>query len=131
VKGDILMKTFWKWVLGIVIVLVVLAGLALAWHYLFPQFSFGYGMRAFPNHRGWGGRYFGRMPMMGGYGWMPFGFFGMWLFPLAVIALLVLGIIWLVKAVSRPKVPARVCSNCGRPAASDWSTCPYCGKKLE
>jgi hypothetical protein len=122
-------KTFWKWILGIVIVLVVLVGLGLAWHFLVPQFGYGFGMRAYPYHGRMGG-FFGRGHMMGGYGWMPFGFFGMWLLPLAVIALFVLGVVWLVKAISGPKTASRVCANCGRPAATDWTTCPYCGKKL-
>jgi hypothetical protein len=25
---------------------------------------------------------------------------------------------------------ARTCSNCGKPAQEDWSTCPYCGHAL-
>ena len=77
-----------KWTIGIIVGLVVLFALPLVWQAIFP--SNGYGMM--------GGGY-GHMPMMGGfgYGFMPLGMLFMWLIPLGVIALIVLGIAALVK----------------------------------
>lgn len=115
------MKNAWKWILGIVIVLAVLTLLPYLWRVLFP--AYGYGMM---------GGYYG-YPMMGGYGMMgftPFGMLFMWLIPLGSLALLVLGIVWLVNAVSGSKAAARLCAHCGRPAQADWKTCPYCGNAL-
>jgi len=84
-----------------------------------------------------------RSGMMGSWGYMqPFGFFGaglMWLIPIGVIVLVVLGIQSLFKnsnktnqQPSQPQVsePARVCPSCGKTAQSDWNTCPYCGTEL-
>ncbi len=80
-----------KWIIGIVLVLVVLQfAMPFVWHLIFPNAYAGYGMMG----RGYG---YG-MPMMGyGFG---FGFFGMlfmWLIPLGTLALIVLGVVWLVK----------------------------------
>lgn len=81
--------------------------------------------------------------MMGGWGFAPFGWFIMllWmLFPLSVLALLVLGIAWLFGQVSGAgaartggsgQPPAgQTCSNCSRPVQADWRLCPYCGQEL-
>lgn len=59
------------------------------------NFAFGYGCA-----NGWNG--YGNM--MGGWGMMPFGFFGMlfmWLIPLGVLALIVGGIFWLVRSLTQ------------------------------
>jgi uncharacterized membrane protein len=91
---------------------------------------------------GFGGGYRGwRMMgpgMMGGWGFAPFGWIGMllmWVFPLGVLVLVVLGIVWLVNAVSRPRgqapvAPAKTCPNCARPVQADWRNCPHCGTAL-
>ena len=91
--------------------------------------------------------------MMGGYGGgmtlaphasagvgglAPFGLIGMllmWVFPLGVLVLVVLGVVWLVNAVSRPRgqapvAPAKTCPNCARPVQADWRNCPHCGTAL-
>jgi len=82
---------------------------------------------------------FGGGGMMRGFGfWNPLGFLGMTLMrliPLGFLVLVVLGVIALFKGLSRPApvaspTPARTCSNCGKPAQSDWTTCPHCGKPL-
>ena len=93
----------------------------------------------------WGGWGSGRMMgpgMMGGWGFGPFAWLGMifmWLFPLGLLALSILGIVWLVRQVSRPSGPVTgpprgpaggTCPNCGRPAQADWQLCPYCGQAL-
>jgi hypothetical protein len=121
------MKNFWKWLIGIVVVLVVLFALPLAYHSLFG-YGPGYGMYAYG------------MPMMGrgygGYGMMhlgffsPFGMFFAWLVPLGLLFLLVYGIVWLVNRRSTPAAPTRTCANCGKPAQADWKNCPYCGSTL-
>jgi hypothetical protein len=79
-----------KWVIGVVVTVVILLLVApFLWQLVFPGAYTGYGMMG---SRGYGMH----MPMMG-YG---FGFFGMlfiWLIPLGILALIVLGIAWLVK----------------------------------
>ena len=95
------MKNSTKWIVGIVIGLVVLFALPFIWHLVFPAYSgYGYGMGMM---RGYDG-YYGHMPMMGyGYGFMPFGMIFMWLIPLGILALIVLGIVWLVKQLTANK----------------------------
>jgi hypothetical protein len=112
------MKNFWKWILGIAIVLVVFFGLGLLTRYLGMQFG-GY------SGRGW------HMPMMG-FGFMPFGMAFMWLFPLAFLALPTLGIVWAIKALrgTHPAAPGKACAQCGKPVQADWKNCPHCGSTL-
>lgn len=75
------MKNFWKWILGITLVLVLFFGPYL-FQLAFPTLGFGYGMMV--------GRadHFG---MMGGRGFSFFGAGLMWLVPLGTLALIVLG----------------------------------------
>jgi hypothetical protein len=116
------MKNFWKWFLGTTLVLALFFGPYL-FRLLFPTLGYGYGMM--------GGRD-GGYDMMGGYGFFPFGGL-MWLIPLATLALLVLGIVWLVNNLNgskNPQVQPRICASCGKAALADWKTCPYCGNNL-
>ena len=82
-----------KWIIGVLIAIIVLQFLSpFIWQLILPGTQAGYGMMG----RGYG--YGMHMPMMG-YG-SGFGFFGMlfmWLIPLGILALIVLGIAWLVK----------------------------------
>lgn len=80
-----------KWIVGIVIGLIVLFALPLLWQVIFPS-TFGYGMTSYRH-----------MPMMGGYGYgfMPFGMFFMWLIPIGLLTLIVLGIAALVKYLTK------------------------------
>jgi hypothetical protein len=113
------MKNIWKWILGIALVLVLFFGPYL-FGLLFP--GMGYGLVGFGHSRG---------EMMGGFGFSPFGMGLMWLIPLATIALVVLGVVWLVSNLNGSKaVQARVCLSCGKPAQAEWKTCPYCGNNL-
>ena len=81
------MKINSKWIIGISLVLIALLALPFLWQVFMPYR--GYGMM-----RGYG---YG-MPMMNyGFGMMPFGLFFMWLIPLGLLILIVLGIAWLVK----------------------------------
>ncbi len=89
---------------------------------------------------GWGGygRYggWGMGPGMMGWGFAPFGWIGMLfmtLIPLGLLALTLLGIVWLVRAVSgNTPVPtvSHLCPNCGKPVQADWQHCPYCGTEV-
>ena len=120
------MKVNWTAVavFGGVALLVVLIGVSL--------------LGGYAGYAGWGpgGRMMGP-GMMGGWGFGPFGWLGMifmWLLPLGFLALLVLGIIWLVKTVTQPggqlAASSRTCSNCDRPVQADWRVCPHCGQEL-
>jgi hypothetical protein len=88
---------------------------------------------------GWGHGGWGMMGpgMMGGrWGFTPFGWIGMifmWLIPLGLLVLTVLGIIWLVRAFSggnNPVAPTQTCASCGGGVQADWKNCPYCGTSL-
>jgi len=143
------MKKVWKWIIGIVLGLVVLAvligvGFMLRSNFhvyraearVFPDFSErGPGMMPYG---GFG--YHMRGPGRMGFGLMPFSGFIRGLFFLGFLALVVLGIIWLVRCLRTLKpvqapvaMPAEVinpCKKCGRPIQNDWKICPYCGKKV-
>ncbi|MCX6065186.1 MAG: zinc ribbon domain-containing protein [Chloroflexi bacterium] len=113
------MKNFWKWILGITLVLVLFFGPYL-FQLAFPTLGFGYGMMV--------GRadHFG---MMGGRGFSFFGAGLMWLVPLGTLALIVLGVVWLVSKTktSAPASTTLVCDACGEPIQADWKACPHCG----
>ena len=68
------------------------------------NFAFGYGCANDWNGYGMMGGYRGFTPMVGGWGMSPFGMFGMlfmWLIPLGVLALIVVGIFWLVRTLTQ------------------------------
>jgi len=131
------MKKVWKWIIGIVIVLLILAvvmGVVLMFrsHQLA---NVGWGVRTrlpgvMPFGRGW----MMRGPGMMGYGrMMPFGGLLGGLFSLGLLALVVLGIVWLVRRLMVPKTapaPVLTCRHCGEPIQAGWVACPHCGKKL-
>lgn len=84
-----------KWIIGIIIALVVLQFvMPFIWQLIFPGAYVGYGMAG----RGYG--YGMHMPMMG-FGFMPFGMLFMWLIPLGTLILIVLGIVWLVRQLTK------------------------------
>jgi hypothetical protein len=154
---EINMKKLWKWVIGIVLGLVVLAVLVgvgfLVWGNMHvyrgvAQFNRGFSQHG-PGMMPYGGfGYEFRGPGMMGYRMNPFGGLIGGLFVLGFLALVVLGIIWLVTRISSPKrvttisstaaatsEPMQVagltpCKKCGRSLQADWSVCPYCGKKV-
>ena len=99
-------------------------------------FLFGGGMMM----GGWGGRSWGMMGgpggMMGGWGYSPFGWIGMafmWLIPIGVIALVVFGIVALVRNSGNPTLPSSqsACPNCAKSVQADWQNCPYCSTALK
>ena len=124
------MKTTNWLVLGLAVILVLCIGLALGAGLL------GYGVPGGMMGR-WGGyNYPGGM--MGGWGWGLGGLLVMGLLalvPIGFLVLLVLGIVWLVKAVSvptaQPPISSAVCPACHRSVQSDWQVCPQCGQKLQ
>jgi hypothetical protein len=147
------MKKVWKWIIGIVLGLVILAvlvgvGFMLASNFHVyraeAQLPRGFSERG-PGMMPYGGfGYHMRGPGMMGRGLMPFGGFFGGLLSLGFLALVVLGIIWLVRSLRTPKpvdVPAAMpaampaatvnpCRKCGRPIQDDWKICPYCGQKV-
>ena len=141
------MKTVWKWILGIVLGLVVLAlilgAVFMARSHMVLR-AFDRDVRGF----GWDGRGYGMMPFgmysMHGFGMMPFGGIFGGLLSLGFLALVVMGIIWLVRSLRRPvhvetpvvnpavvtpPAATHACPKCGNPVQEDWKHCPNCGKK--
>lgn len=82
-----------KWIIGIVIAIIIIQFVTpFIWQLILPGAYAGYGMMG----RGYG--YGMHMPMIGyGPGFDFFGMLFMWLIPLGLLALIVLGVAWLVK----------------------------------
>ena len=117
------MKPVWKWILGILAVILIAV-------VLFGIGYLGFGRRAVYMHGGFDG--YG--PMMGGYGYSPFGglFMG---FGMLLAALIPLGILFgviygAVRLAIRDSHARQACANCGKPVRTDWKACPHCGKKI-
>jgi hypothetical protein len=113
----------WAYVIvfGIVALLVVLIGISLLGG-TYPVWS-----------RGMMG------PGMMSWGFPPFGWPGMilmWLTPLAFMAVLVAGGVWLVRAIGGqggaylPPAATDSCPACRRRIQSNWRNCPFCGETL-
>jgi hypothetical protein len=181
--GVHIMKKVWKWVIGIVVVLVILAVLVggafvLRSHMLnaagvatritrpvpqvpgngqLPGIKNGTngnnanGARRFPGmmpfgNGGWGMRGMRGFGMMGFGRMMPFGGVFGGLVSLGFLALVVLGIIWLLRSLRKPVAPLAVavasgdpvvpavathpCQKCGEPVHEDWKFCPNCSEKV-
>jgi zinc-ribbon domain len=129
------MKNFWKWILGIVIVLVVLFGLGIGARLLMVNFlpARAVELEGF------------RSPMMGGRGFDNFGmmhhgggfmFLG-WLVPLLLVGLVAYGAYRLGKRKSfqaplppAAAAPLRTCPKCGSQVQEGWNNCANCGRKL-
>ena len=110
-------------VFGVVVLLALVVGLG------FLGGGSGYG--------GWGMMGPGMMGGYGGWGYSPLNWVGMafmWLIPIALIVLTVLGVVYLVRAVGsgsgNPSSVARTCPSCGRAVQLDWRNCPHCGASL-
>lgn len=125
-------------VFAVIVLVILLVGIT-----LLPLLLGGWGMMG-PGMMG-GGWSEGWCPFCGGTGRYPGGFFGGilgWvfilagmLFPLGLLVLLALGIVWLVRAVGRPPsgtTPSpQTCPKCGKPVAVDWRVCPFCEEDLQ
>ncbi len=110
-------------VLGVLVLLALGVGLSLLGG------GSGYG--------GWGMMGPGMMGGYGGWGYSPFGWVGMafmWLIPIGLLVLTVLGVVYLARAVgsgtANPSSAARTCPSCGRGVQLDWRNCPHCGASL-
>jgi hypothetical protein len=151
------MKKAWKWVIGIVLGLVILAVLVgvgfLVWGNMHgyrgvAEVDRGFSQRG-PGMMPYNGYGFQmRGPGMMGYGISPFGRFFGGLLMLGFLALVILGIVWLAVRVRTPSIvqaapvvpvassepmpveTLNLCKKCGRSLQADWSVCPYCGKKV-
>jgi len=154
------MKKVWKWVIGIVVVLVVVAALVGGAFLMRNHFANvvslkvnrpgvqvpgngweqrggpqGFpGMRPFGND-GWGGHgMYMRSPGMMGFGRrMPFGGFFGGLICLGFLALVVLGVIWLANRLRKPMVAAAPVAPVAvevTPLAATHS-CPKCGELVQ
>lgn len=152
------MKNIWKWVLGIVLTLILAAGLFGLGFLFRTRVATNFAPRSpivqmerFPGWRGdrmdmpRGGpmmmHQFGRGPFLPGM--MFFGFIGR-LLPLALLALLLYAAYRLGKGRSAP-LPAPVavsetpptppapsthsCTTCGNAVQDEWKHCPNCGEK--
>jgi hypothetical protein len=153
------MKKVWKWIIGIVlglIVLAVLVGMGFMAHANFRSYRFsddggqGFSQRGGPGMMPYGGfDHFrgpaGMGPGMMGRGFNPLGGLIGGLFSLAFLALAVMGVIWLVNRLRTPKpvtvtpvampvqTPALItdpCKRCSYPLQADWKVCPNCGRKV-
>ena len=114
-----------QWTIGIGVILIVAS---IIFSTVYPFFApnagwdYGYGMM--------GGRHMWGGGMMGGFGFMGIT---MLLWPLLFIGLIVLGVVWLVRAVTQPSasvLPTATCAHCGKPIQAGWKACPYCGEKI-
>jgi hypothetical protein len=114
-------------VVGVIVLAVLLIGSSLLSY-------FRWGTAPGWSNDGWG--MMGPGMMGGGFG--SFGWLGMifmWLIPIALLVLAVLGIAWLVRSLGRSNTPTpiaarRACPNCQRPTQADWRLCPHCGQAL-
>ena len=146
------MTKVWKWIIGVVLGLVILAVLVGVGFMLRSNYHVNR-LEALDSHgffeRGPGMMSSGRFehmrsPGMMGNGMLPFGGFFGGLLSLAFLALVVLGIIWLVRSLRTQKpvivpavIPAEMpaaivnpCKKCGNPLQDAWKVCPHCGRKV-
>jgi hypothetical protein len=141
-----IMKKVWKWVIGIVIGLIVIGAVVgiifmVQSHWfargevngaIIPGYTYRH-QGLIPDDENGRGMYFYNMggPGMMRFGRMPFGGL-MMLFPLGFLFLMILGIIWLIKAIRKPEtapVAMHACKNCGNQVQDNWKNCPHCGRK--
>jgi hypothetical protein len=134
------MKKIWWWIIGIAAFLLVgtllLVGFGIFRFAHMPMIAVGDHIRTFDRFDGvWSPRS-SRMDLTWGF---PFGGIlgGLLMFalPLGIIALIVAGIVLLVRSSNKPKAvvePAEavVCPECGADVLSDWKVCPHCGHSL-
>lgn len=134
------MKKIWIWVIGITAVLLIgftiLFATGLLFNQRMPMSWYGSGEQQEWQEDYWRGP---GMGMHTGFRGLPgFGMFGwllMLVFPVGFLALVVLGIVLLVRALQQPsgdqpKLTRHQCENCGKEVEGHWKLCPYCGEPL-
>ena len=112
------MTKYWKWFAGIALGLVLLFGGYLLW-LVFPVIGNGYGMMG-GGHR-----------LIGGFGLPLVGMGLMWIIPVGVFVLLLIGAAWLGrKSLGQKITPGSMCPACGQEIQAEWTTCPHCATAL-
>lgn len=135
------MKKLWPWLLGIglfvILGIVLLVGAGFVRYAHSPVTMMGDRLRSFNDYDGY---WMHRDALPGTSLAFPVvGILGgllMFAVPVGVVALIVIGIVMLVRAAQRPAqgppvVSVPVCPNCGKSVQSDWKICPHCGESLE
>lgn len=128
-----------KWIVfGLVVTGVVTVG-CLILALLGAALGWGVSGSSVPQMRG--DRMGGMCPWCGGTGyqlpWRSVGSVGIVLavtaLALGLLALLILGGIWLTRSTTfspSPKDRSRACPSCGEEVESGWKVCPHCGERL-
>lgn len=145
-------KTTTKWILGIAIGLIALVAIVSLGYLIFNHWGEPvWAIRAPGIHprEGWRDmpmRPYRVMPPQRIIRYFPLRFLGGGLIYLGLLALIILGIIALIRGLGRPQTSAlaaqtgsaavvtqatsQICPNCKRPVQEDWQHCPYCGTDL-
>lgn len=136
------MKKIWYWIIGIAVVLLIggliafgLGALRFSQMSAFPMWD---RPRSVPDGFGYwserGGMHMTtpwRLPFMGLLGGLL-----MFLLPVGILALIVVGVVMLVRAGQKSSdqhahPTALTCPNCGKEVQADWKVCPHCGEGLK
>ncbi len=150
-----------KWIIGILIGLLVLAALAAGGFWVFNHWNGANWMMSGRAFRGFyddrdlplRGMHPGMMPFGGMRGWWfggfsPFGMLFGGLLQLGILALVIYGVVALIRGLTRPQgaavtpmaagvkpaaevMPAaamHACANCGYAVQEGWKHCPNCGQ---
>lgn len=112
------MTKYWKWFAGIAFGLVLFFG-GYFLRFVFPFIGNGYGMMG-------GGHRF-----IGGFGLPLVGMGLMWIIPVGVFVLLLIGAAWLGRqSVGQKSTSISTCPACGQEIQAEWITCPHCATAL-
>jgi len=130
------MSKFLQWIIGAGVVMITAVVVISA---IVPLFAAGLGWTGGYSMMGAGQAHMPMMGQAGAYGMggfgMPFMGIGMLLWPLALVALSVLGVVWVTRKASTPGAPqppavTAACAHCGQPLHTRWKVCPHCGEKI-
>lgn len=135
------MKKLWPWFIGIgvfiILITVLLVGLGFLRYSHTPVTMMGDRIRAFGDYD----RYWAYRDNVDRTSWtFPVlnlvGILLMVAVPFGILALIVLGVIMLVRSSKKVDEPpmqqeALVCPACGKAVQREWKVCPYCGERLE
>jgi hypothetical protein len=130
------MKNIYLWIIGIGLILIIGLVLLLGLGFLRLQ---GMPMgRTIGGSNVWRDGYWDHhdfrwgIPVMGLLGGLLMLFI-----PFGLLALTVIGVVFLVRALQKPQhndppLPVgELCENCGKTVAPEWQVCPYCGTPLK